>query len=240
MVIATWNLNNRVGRTPFRIDAAHAATSLGADTIIFTEYFPQQYHGSFCQILAQAGYDHQLISRDYGEVANRILIASLYPFEQSSLPLPEFDNQFPSNILAVFVPFMGLHVIGLRIPSYGSKEKELLVKSWGWLEAIANTLRDAPAIIIGDLNVTLRSNKSKGGEHFRRILSNGWRRAEPKGMYSYYGPRGVRSEIDHMLVTEYCAIKDATYVIGRPGYNLAGVSGAISDHAALIASVTVV
>ena len=34
MRIATWNLNNRVGKTRFRLDAAEAAIALGVDVLV--------------------------------------------------------------------------------------------------------------------------------------------------------------------------------------------------------------
>ncbi|HEY1861060.1 MAG TPA: hypothetical protein VGG61_11930 [Gemmataceae bacterium] len=80
--LATWNLNNRVGKVRFRPEAAHAAVALGADFIVFTEYFPPKHDRQFCQVLAESGWMHQLISDepdDPDEKANRTLIASRLP-----------------------------------------------------------------------------------------------------------------------------------------------------------------
>ena len=43
MLIATWNLNNRVGKVRFRPEAASAAIALGADVLVFNEYYPKDH-----------------------------------------------------------------------------------------------------------------------------------------------------------------------------------------------------
>jgi len=37
MRLATWNLNNRVGKVPFRPEAAQAAIALDVDLMVLTE-----------------------------------------------------------------------------------------------------------------------------------------------------------------------------------------------------------
>src|ERR1700730_15518173 len=118
MRAATWNLNNRIGRMPFRPEAASAAVALRVDLIVFTEYFPRQNHKEFCKVLAEAGLVHHLLSPEPREDANRVLIASREPLEQAGLALPDFDNQFHANILAAHSPRFGLRILGLRIPAY--------------------------------------------------------------------------------------------------------------------------
>ena len=56
---------------------------------------------------------HQLLSHEPREVANRTLIASRVPLERDPLALPDFDEQFPSNIGSTHVPGLGLRVLGL-------------------------------------------------------------------------------------------------------------------------------
>jgi len=57
MPIATWNLNNRVGKVPFQQRAADAAVALDADVIAFTEYYPGTFdnHDRFMGCLRDAG-----------------------------------------------------------------------------------------------------------------------------------------------------------------------------------------
>ena len=79
MRIATWNLNNRVGKVRFRPEAAAAAIALGVDVLVFTEFFPRQHGDKFRATLASAGWTEQLMSAQPSEVANRVLIASKLP-----------------------------------------------------------------------------------------------------------------------------------------------------------------
>lgn len=80
MRIATWNLNNRVGKVRFRPEAAAASMALDVDLLVLTEFYPQQHESRFREALAQAGWEHQLMSRDTGAIANRVLLASRFPW----------------------------------------------------------------------------------------------------------------------------------------------------------------
>jgi hypothetical protein len=238
MLLATWNLNNRVGKVKFRLDAANAAASLGADLIVFTEYYPKEYHQQFTRILKDSGLRHQTISKETEEVANRILIVSRLPLEIDTVILPEFDRQFPSNVLPVYLPDIGLRILGLRIPFYKNGDPKIL-RCWDWVESTANGLISEPAIIVGDLNLEISSNKTRGGEHFRRLLENGWERSEPTGGYSYFNHKGGVSEIDHILASKYCKINGANYVTTKDKYEFVSTKSAISDHAALLADLSI-
>jgi endonuclease/exonuclease/phosphatase family metal-dependent hydrolase len=239
MLIATWNLNNRVGTVRFRSEAVGAAIALGADVLVFNEYFPQQHEAAFSRALHDAGWPHQEMSRDTGAKANRVLIASRFPLQPLDIPLPDFDRQIPANILCVGVPSVGISIVGVRVPWYEKQTAELVIKAWEWLESTAATLVNKPSIILGDLNVGLKSNPSRGGDHFRRILQAGWCRATPKGAASFFSDSGQHSEIDHVLGTKFCGFNSARYVTELDGHIFAGGNNAISDHAALLADVTV-
>ncbi len=238
MLIATWNLNNRVGMVRFRPDAANAAIALGADVLVLTEFYPQEHEASFADALHRAGWAHQAISKVTGAKANRVLIASRHPLEPLDIRLPDFDLQFPSNVLGVCIPAAGVSIVGVRIPWYVKQEAGLVFNAWDWLEGIAAFFLNQPSVILGDLNVGLKSRRSRGGEHFRRILSLGWRRATPVGTASYFGAGERRSEVDHILGNGLCHIQNARYVTDLDGHILAGRSDAISDHAALMAEIT--
>jgi endonuclease/exonuclease/phosphatase family metal-dependent hydrolase len=236
MRLATWNLNNRVGKVRFRPEAAQAAVAIGADVIVLTEYFPQHHHQQFCHVLAEGGWIHQLLPPQPTEIANRTLIASRLLLHREDLALPDFDCQFPANIVVARIGTLGLRILGIRIPAYGQGHP-LLMRSWEWLEAASAALREAPAVIIGDLNIHPMPDRKGVGACFRRILDNGWQRAVPAEGYSYFGHSGVRSEIDHALVSPRCRIQGAEYVISVPGFELAGTADALSDHAALVVDV---
>ena len=55
MKIAAWNLNNRVGKVPFRLEAAAVAIAVGADIFVFNEYYPQSQGQAFQAELERAG-----------------------------------------------------------------------------------------------------------------------------------------------------------------------------------------
>jgi endonuclease/exonuclease/phosphatase family metal-dependent hydrolase len=239
MLIATWNLNNRVGKVRFRPEAANAAIKLGADILIFNEYYPQEHSIEFCRALYDAGWSYQEESKNIGEKANRILIAARLPIQPLDIHLPDFDKQFSSNVLCVRVPSVNISIIGVRVPWYIQKESSLIFKAWDWLESVSTSLIDQPSIILGDLNVGLKSPSSRGGEHFRRILNSGWHRAIPRGSASFYSNRGSQSEIDHILGSSLCKFSHARYITQLNGYLLAGKKDAISDHAVLLAELDV-
>lgn len=239
MLVATWNLNNRVGRVRFRPEAAAAAAALGADVLVLTEFFPQLQEQHFRAALATAGWPNQLMSAQTAAVANRILIASKLPLVPLPLDLPAFDQQFPANIAAVALPTAGLSVVGVRVPFYSSKEAPLLVSAWNWLEQCAAALRNTPSLIAGDLNASVTSGATRGGHHFRRILSSGWHHANPAEGATYYGRTGQTTEIDHILATEACVLAEPTCIRSTGGFTYCGSQDAISDHAALRCQVKV-
>jgi len=240
MRIATWNLNNRVGKVRFRPEAAAAAIALGVDVLVFTEFFPRQHGDTFRATLASAGWTEQLISAQPSEVANRVLVASKLPLEPLNLNLPTFDQQFPANVLGVKLPTLGVSVLGLRVPWYQGQTAHLLYSAWEWLEAASALLKASPSVVIGDLNVQTSSASSVAGVHFRRILAGGWQRAAPSGGATYFGHGGKRSEIDHVLATNHCVLSDAACVQEAGGFMFAGSPDAISDHAALVCEVGLV
>jgi hypothetical protein len=241
MRVATWNLNNRAGTRRFRPEAAGAAMSLNADVLVFTEFFPRGHKDQFLRTLADAGWSHQRLSQDTGGKANRVLVVSKVPLEPLPIELPTFDGQFPANLLCTFLPSLGISLIGVRVPTYVGKAAPMTLRSWEWLEATTAKLRNTPSVLLGDLNVSTTSSGSAAArKHFLRILGAGWHRAAPVGEASYFGPRGVRTGIDHIIGTSPCVFSDAAYVQESGGFVLAGLPNAISDHAALVCRVDLV
>jgi hypothetical protein len=190
--LATWNLNNRVGKVPFPPEAVSAAIALDADVLVFTELFPLNFEIPFRETLAAAGWPHQLMSPEPAEVANRVLVASRVAVEPLEIALPTFDQQFPANLLPVRFPESRLSVLAVRVPAYAGKERYLLAQAWEWLETTAGTLKNCPTLIMGDLNASL-SKPSPGREYLRRILDAGWTRATPAGGAIYFGRGDQRS-----------------------------------------------
>ena len=234
MKIAAWNLNNRVGKVPFRLEAAAAAIAVDADFFVFNEYYPQSHGKAFQAELESAGWVHQALSVQTDEKANRVLIASKIPIAPLPLTMPAFDQQFQSNLLGVKILDMNVSLLGLRMPWY--KSKALVTSAWGWLEETAASLISQPSIIIGDFNATEQSSAGRGGEHFRRIIQSGWQRATPSGS-SYFGKNGKTSTIDHLLSTRGCIVESVKYTTQIDQHSLAGTVGAISDHAMIVGTI---
>jgi hypothetical protein len=239
MRIASWNLNHRVGKTRYQPQAVAAAMALDVDALLFNEYYPQQHRAEFESRLADGGWINQLITDEPPEVANRTFVASRVPVVAAPFALPFFDHQLPGNALAVQFPESGLKVLALRIPAYESPHRGLVAKSWDWLEAWAESVRDQPVAIVGDLNCTPGARPSGGGAHFRRIIGSGWRVATPDGV-SYYSARGVTTRPDHLIHTTSVHAVRAEFVATQSGYQLAGARAALSDHAALVAELSAV
>ena len=114
-----------------------------------------------------------------------------------------------------------------------------VVQAWEWLESTASLLLTTPSVILGDLNVGLKSGPVSGGESFRRILRSGWHRAVPDKGASFFSGQTALSKIDHILGTPMCEFSNARYVANAESYISAGNTTAISDHAALVANVKV-
>jgi hypothetical protein len=234
MKLAIWNLNHRVGKTKFLPQAASAIGSLLVDALVLTEYFPTDHHDAFAAELAKYGFSAQMLSRETGEKANRVLIAAKQPFEIDPLPLPDFDLQLPANVLAVRFPSTGIRLLGLRVPYYTKKDLPRVLDAWAWLELASEMLRDDQAIIVGDLNAEITSHAKRGGDHLRRILAQGWTRARPASGVSYYGKGSVGTEIDHALCSPSLKFASARYQTDVGDAVFAGKDFALSDHAVLM------
>ena len=240
MRICAWNVNNRVGRVPFRTEAAYAAAAIDVDVIVLNEFYPAGRQDEILAVLRDAGWPHQLMSRDTGVKANRILIASRLPLEPLDLALPTFDAQFPANVAGAYVPGLGLKLVGLRVPAYGGATAPFLPMAWDWIEATAASLREEPAIMLGDLNTSVSSTGAGTRPQLARMLGSGWTRAAPTNGPSFFGSSGARAEIDHVLSTALCYVEEAGFVTRAGPFVLAGDERALSDHAALVCRVRVV
>ncbi len=238
MIIGTWNVNHRVGKVRFRPEAAHAATAIGANLLVITEFYPQKFEEEFRAVIAEAGWQHQLLSPVAPELANRILIVSRQPIEHLSLPAPLFDHQFPSNLLAVTVPSERLSIVGIRVPAYFGATAALLRSAWTWIESTAKSLSSRASLILGDLNVST-SSRTTGGSYFRKILNSGWVRANTEDRFTFFGHGGKSSETDHILATKHCLLRNARVVKRAGDFDLADSDSALSDHAAVICDVVV-
>ncbi len=231
LTVCSWNINNRVGQTTFRIEAAAAAMETDADVLVFSEFFPKTLLGVFQHFLTAGGWRHQEIS-DMGAVrANRLLVASRFPVVVKSLPPSTVDDHLSANALRVDIG--ALRLLAIRVPAYkGGREHR---NAWTWLAGIAEEMQrtGGPAIVVGDLNTSMSATGARRVDAFHQLLENGWTRTQPEGVGSF-AREGAWYEIDHVLTTKTCRISDARYVVTTPSYELAGTPSSLSDHAALV------
>lgn len=230
--ITVWNVNNRVGRTTFRPEAAHAAMALDADVIVLNEFFPGAMREEFLRQLRHEGWSHQRMSPEPSVQANRVLFASRIPIESVALPPSTVDEHLTSNAAAVSLPD-GAIVVGIRVPTY---EGDLLRRAWDWVERLALILhgsKSSGAVIVGDLNTSMSAKGAKRIPQFHRMLEGGWRRAQPAGQGGYRHVSGTWHEIDHVLACGDLDVANARYVTDAAAFSLAGRPDSLSDHSAL-------
>lgn len=228
--IFCWNVNNRVGLTTFRPEAAQAAMETDADVLVFNEFFPGLRLEPFQGSLHAAGWSHQAMSEPVDLRANRILVASRLPLHMQSLPPSTVDGHLTANALCLDIGV--LRVLALRVPTYKGISRR---HAWDWITEVSAGLKECgrPSVIVGDLNTSLTATGSARMEQFHRLLGSGWTRAEPDGVGSF--SRGdTWLEIDHVLATASCRVSRAQYVQRTSSYVLAGTKGSLSDHAGLM------
>ena len=231
MTICSWNVNNRVGQTTFRPEAAAAAMETDADVLVFNEFFPKTLLGVFQHFLTAGGWRHQAISEMAAMRANRLLVASRLPMLVKSLPASTVDHHLSTN--ALHVDIGAFRLLAIRVPAYNDGQERR--RAWTWLAGIAEEMQRSgrPAIVVGDLNTSMSATGARRMDAFHRLLENGWTRTQPEGVGSF-ARDGAWSEIDHVLATAACQILDARYVVATRSYELAGTPTSLSDHAALV------
>jgi len=224
--VMCWNVNHRLGRMPFRPEAAPAAIATDADVLVFTEFFAQERLQEFRATLHDGGWRYQALSETSGPKANGILFASRVPLTVRHLPPSPVDHHLMSNALHVRIDD-ALEVFSVRVPTYTGQQR---LDAWDWIQKVAADVQlVAPALLIGDLNTSLSTRAPV--PQFGGLLRS-WRRLQPLGTGSFFGSNGIVSEIDHALIDGDI---DATawYLRSAGDYELANSESAISDHAGL-------
>lgn len=228
-------MNHKVGLTRFKLDAAEAIGQMEPDVAVITEYYPGSSHDAFREVLQSYGLFRHVVSGEDGSGANRVLIAARDWLDPLPIELPDFDIHAPSNVAAAMLRKSRVAIVGVRVPWYDGAEKPLVHRTWEWLEVVASSLRAQPAIIAGDLNVSLKSRPARGGAHFKRILESGWTHAAPGG--STFGS-GPDNQIDHILATDSCEVGASKIITQVRGLSLCGTASSLSDHAAIEAEIS--
>ena len=225
-----------------------ALASLDADIVVLTEYVPDpKYDIQFQKDLKLSGFSEVLISDHYGpenDVHNRILIASRMPMNKGAIKAPtDIIDGVPNNIFHVFIPEMGLGILGLRmpLPMEAGKKKDW----WDWVTEVAEENRNHPFIILGDFNTEPTTKGPDGGVRLLNLEENGWQHASPVTGASWWVRRDdivYEHRLDHAFFSNHFTIRDPKYITEHGEYVFVKKPGelkpnAMSDHAVLLVDV---
>jgi endonuclease/exonuclease/phosphatase family metal-dependent hydrolase len=236
LVIASWNVGHRLGRARYRPEFVEAIPHLGADVICLNEYYPRQHDETARARLRAMGFDVE-VSGPTTKVANLTLIASRVPMRRVALDIEFFDEQLPSNLLAVELPSHALTVIALRVPMYVKAKAALMSRAWRVLEEAFTRMQTRRALVIGDLNCSLEHRRAAGREHLARLLEGAWLQAGEPGTRTFFSASGRTSWVDHCLYTGSVEVLRFEVLKRAGDFVLADGLGALSDHAAIRATV---
>ncbi len=235
MRLLAWNLNHRARPRVVPEGVSRAIAALAPDVAVLTEYVSRNSHERFIGQLAALGLPHAMAS---GKVPgqNQVLVASRQRFERGSLRAPDIEPAFPPNVLHVTLPEAGVGILAMRVPDYSHKAP-LRRACWDWIESTAATVRHAPFVILGDLNIDPGYPPKQCGDRIPRLVASGWHWALPPQGGSFWPLKGgTPKRLDHAVVTRHFHRVSAAYVEEVDGIRLGarGGRGALSDHAALV------
>jgi hypothetical protein len=92
-----------------------------------------------------------------------------------------------------------------------------------------------PTIVAGDFNVAWIRGEQKAAITSAGFSPTAGTPPLPKGKEATSAPKGRCSVTDHILCNDGLTFADARYVAEAGGFQLAGTTGALSDHAAVLA-----
>jgi exonuclease III len=237
MKLLTWNIMH--GGGPERLCwIALALLDWRPDVIALTE-FRARRGGSLRGVLADHGWAHQALSEAHpGE--NGVLLASRLPL----LGVDRHETLPPALRRRVLTASLddGPAVTAAHIPDAARHDREAMVgKTAVWHEIIrvARSRRDAPHVILGDLN-TGRHRLDEPGETFSCTAllgalaslgyADAWRERHANGREgSWISPAGTPYRLDHALVSRPLAGR-----IRRSAYGRNALGNGLSDHAPLL------
>lgn len=240
MRVLAWNIRQGGGR---RRQAAIAeyVRSVDADVVVISEYNPE-VRDDLAQRLADryVAVDHPA-GFGSGHTNVLVLTAGEHSLRDELAPWTG-----PDAHRLVHVEVAGWHIIGCYIPGKASGQRKL--DFWRHLVEVAGpTMKDLPAVIVGDLNTGLHEIDEPGrdfvcADDMARLYESGWRDAwaecqpgvRPPG--TWWSHVGNPFRLDHAILSP-AAPKGATVRydqqvagIGHPGFGWRN----LSDHAALI------
>lgn len=237
LAIASWNVGHRLGRGRYRPEFIDVIPNLGAEVICLNEYYPRQHDEAARARLKGLGFEVE-VSGPTTKVANLTLIASRVPIRRATFDIEYFDEQLPSNLLAVELPSHALTIVALRVPMYVKAKAALMSRAWEVLEEAFSRVQTQRVLVIGDLNCSLDHRRATGRKHLSRLLQAGWRQAGEPGTRTFFSASGRQSWVDHCLYTPSIEVSGFEVVKRAGNYVLADGPDALSDHAAIRARVT--
>lgn len=230
--IASWNVGHRLGSGKYKPEFVEAIPELRADLVCLNEYYPRKHDDGIRARLRSMGFAIE-VSGPTTKVANLTLVASRVPIRRAAFEIDYFDDQMPSNTLAVEVPSHDLLIVALRIPMYTKTKAPLMAKAWQILERALVPLRQKRVMLIGDLNCSLEHRRGAGRPYMARLMESGWCQAGAPGTRTFFSTAGHQSWVDHCLHTPQVSVSGFEVLKAAGGYVLADGPDALSDHAAI-------
>jgi len=231
--LLTWNILHGGGqRIP---EIVLALLEHDADAIALSEYRPSR-GGSIRGVLAHHGYTHQLCT-DPPARTNGLLVASRLPLDP--IPHPEPPHGMTHRFLAgrLGPPVSPTNLLFVHIPEVRRSSKK--PAAWRYLLDRARELRDAPAVVLGDLN-TGRHRLDEEGRTFTCTAllgqletmgyADAWRLLHPEiKEFTWFSHEGGGFRIDHAHISRPLIPR-----LRAARYSHAEREGKLSDHSTLI------
>jgi endonuclease/exonuclease/phosphatase family metal-dependent hydrolase len=106
----------------------------------------------------------------------------------------------------------GVELLGFRMPAYEGTDRPMKRRTWEWLIDALKTLRDRPAIIIGDFNTAFGDSVSRCGDCLDALTESGWRPAVPADGFSWRGrTNGTERRIDLAFLSPSATARSVSY-----------------------------
>jgi exonuclease III len=234
MRVASWNLNHRARQRSIPEWVVPEVALANPDVLVCTEYVEGSRHEDFVSQLRDLGFS-AVTTSPMTPGQNQILIASRAPHQRGTLEAPrDIDQSVPSNALHVIVD--GINILGFRMPAFDSKARDLKRRTWNWIREAAVELKEAPALIIGDMNTQRGDPKTYCGDCIDDVLAIGWSEIIPAAGYSWKHHSGTGRRIDFGFASSALMASSVEYswdFVARNGIQKP-VEGS-PDHAMLIA-----
>lgn len=221
MRIVSLNVNHRTRPSPIPSGLALSIGDLEPDVVVLTEYVKGPDHEPFTNQMHEMGFRHSAISQhvEYkrGAWQNQVFILSRRPLVDVRLHRDAPEPQANTNILTVTVG--AIRLVGLRAPSYKGRQ---WLDFWHWIGEAAQG-----DVAIGDFNVDPGRGRARDKVLDGFLAKGDWNLVHAAGEWSYEGPTGRRSCIDHCVVAPRHRVEAAFYQ-HEP------FIGNMTDHAALV------